>query len=350
VATDGTRIACGRGTTIHFGIPGSGPLVRVDLTARVTGGALLGDRLLLVMESGVLESLDLARSRDGVTPAARELLQMLPPQWRPAAIARAGRLLYVAAGDAGILQYLDVTAQAQLHSVTVNNNFFSPRVLNLLPGDSVRWTNSAGFHNVFSCVTGQSGCTAAANETFTSGPGAGPPWIYAYTFQQEGQNPYVCQPHSPAMTGFVNVSEPVVHPPAVPDGTSGTAMTVEQVDAGANTLRVYWDTVTCTGAAGHQIIYGNGSQLPSAPGGAFALSGAICDLGTVAPSVWSDSPDPAGDPSGLLWWLIVATDDSVTEGSWGRDSAGNERVGPESGGSSGQCGVLWKETVEPCGQ
>ena len=34
------------------------------------------------------------------------------------------------------------------HEVTVGNNFFSPNDLTIQVGDTVRWTNNAGFHDV----------------------------------------------------------------------------------------------------------------------------------------------------------------------------------------------------------
>jgi plastocyanin len=41
-----------------------------------------------------------------------------------------------------------LAAQATTHEVMVGNNFFSPNDLTIQVGDTVRWTNNAGFHDV----------------------------------------------------------------------------------------------------------------------------------------------------------------------------------------------------------
>ncbi len=136
-----------------------------------------------------------------------------PSRWRGAALA--GLLAAGLGGGAatvdlregsGVTAVRDTSAQSQVHSVLVGNDFFSPRVLNIEVGDTVQWTNASGLHNVFSCVPEQLGCDTTATETFVSGPPAAPIWIYSYTFQLPGSNPYICQSHAPFMTGLVEVS------------------------------------------------------------------------------------------------------------------------------------------------
>ena len=112
------------------------------------------------------------------------------------------------------------------------------------------------------------------------------------------------------------------------------------------TLRIDFDSGSCTGATGNQLLYGFGSQLPQQPGGTFSLEGSRCEVS--APYDWTDSPNPAGDPTGLLWFLVVATDGATAEGSWGDDSLANERTGPGAGGSSGQCGIDVKRAASTC--
>jgi hypothetical protein len=46
---------------------------------------------------------------------------------------------------------------------------------------------------------------------------------------------------------------------------------------------------------------------------------------------------------------MTVRDGSNREGSWGKDSAGNERLGPAAGGSSGQCGVTTRNVSNVCG-
>ena len=135
-----------------------------------------------------------------------------PSRWKCAALAGllaaglGGGVIYVAAGESGVTAVRDTSAQSQVHSVLVGNDFFSPRVLDIEVGDTVQWTNASGLHNVFSCVPEQLGCDTTATETFVSGPPAPPIWIYSYTFQFPGSNPYICQSHAPFMTGLVEVS------------------------------------------------------------------------------------------------------------------------------------------------
>ncbi|HKY33929.1 MAG TPA: hypothetical protein VJV23_15470 [Candidatus Polarisedimenticolia bacterium] len=149
-------------------------------------------------------------------------------------------------------------------------------------------------------------------------------------------------------TGSVNAN-PAPAPPAVPDGSAGsTPMTVQALDATGSALSVAWDTATCTGNDEHAIVYGQGSGLPAGPGEAFTLMGSVCDLGASSPFLWDPSP-VADDGSGLIWWLIVVNDGATTEGSWGRNSAGQERLGPGAGGSSGQCGVSARSLSNTCG-
>ena len=98
-----------------------------------------------------------------------------------------------------------------------------------------------------------------------------------------------------------------------------------------------------------QLLYGGGSQLPATFGLPYGLMGAECSLGA-PPFTWS-SPDPGADPSGWIWWVIVATDGAGIEGSWGQGRIGVntiERPGPLAGGASGECGIAAKNTCNAC--
>jgi hypothetical protein len=139
-----------------------------------------------------------------------------------------------------------------------------------------------------------------------------------------------------------------IGPPAVPDGTEGTGMRVAKLNASGSTLRLTWDTSTCSGAAGYHVIYGFGDDLPSAPGGTFDVAGSAC--GVTSPWRWQNAPDPTPEPGRLLWFLVLANDGDTTEGSWGPDSRGVERIGPAAGGASGVCGITTKSVANTCGQ
>jgi hypothetical protein len=142
--------------------------------------------------------------------------------------------------------------------------------------------------------------------------------------------------------GTIDATPP---PPGVPDGRAGsTPMLVSKLDPNGSQLSISWGT-TC-GSTQYSILFGDRSQLPLVPGGAFAVGGSVCGI-AASPYTWDPTPVPVQGP--LVWWLIV-TRDQATEGPWGKDSQGIERVGPGAGGSSGQCGVTAKDTTSTCGQ
>ena len=147
--------------------------------------------------------------------------------------------------------------------------------------------------------------------------------------------------------GFVDASPPP-QPPGVPDGTGGsTPMLVTPLDLTGDTLSISWDTSVCTGDSEHHILYGDGSMFPTAPGNPFGLLGSVCAVGGTSPFVWNSVP-AAADSTGILWWVIVVKA-GASEGSWGTDSAGTERLGPGTSGSSGQCTVTSLSTTNVCG-
>ena len=273
------------------------------------------------------------------------------PEVRGTSLSLAGRRVWVAEGAEGLVPWTDTTSAPLLVNVSVNNNFFSPDRLTVNVGDTVRWTNVTGdLHNVFSCTTGQLGCHGfASHESFSSGP-ASSFFVDEHTFSQPGSNPYVCQPHATFMTGNVEVVGTAAGPPAVPDGTTGSAMTVTRLSADASVLAIHWDTNTCSGAVDYQILFGYASQLPHPPGGTYGLSGSVCALGTDSPVTWANVPPVTPGGTNWVWWLVVATDGATTEGPWGSDSGGDEREGPAGSGSSGQCGVTDKDLTNACAQ
>ena len=138
-------------------------------------------------------------------------------------------------------------------------------------------------------------------------------------------------------------------PPRVPDGGLSTLpLTVDKLDPAGVDLSVSWDATTCSEAVGYHLVYGGGTGLPADPGGTFSVTAGVCTIGS-SPFVWSNSPDAAADPSGLLWWVVVADDAVSTEGSWGLDSASAERIGPGVDGVSGTCGMTDRDLANTCG-
>ena len=150
--------------------------------------------------------------------------------------------------------------------------------------------------------------------------------------------------------GDLDLAAPPAHPPGVPgQGAGSTPLTAAKLDATGRDLLLAWDTTACP-AADYQILYGGGSQLPNETSPLYGLGGARCGIGTVSPFTWRASPDPRADTTRLLWFLIVANNDAHAEGSWGADSAGNERTGPGTNGASNQCRVTIKDLTNACGR
>jgi len=148
-------------------------------------------------------------------------------------------------------------------------------------------------------------------------------------------------------TGSIDASSP--SPSVVPDGEGATnPILVEKLDPDGTSLRVTWDTQTCLLDGDHQLIYGELSDLPLAPGGTYTPAGSVCGLGDSGVLDWAATPN-ATDGSGLIWWVITVNNGADVEGSWGRYDGVNERQGPGTGGSSGECAVTGKDLRNTCG-
>ncbi len=305
----------------------------VALAATASRLYALTDRGLVLLDLG----------RDGFS--RREL----HPEIKGTSIQVAGRTLTVAGGPEGDVTYRDISPAPQVFEVSVTDNSFTPSVLSVAIGDTVRWSNVSGsLHNVVSCSPGQIGCEGAtAAESFTSGPATGF-WSLDHTFTQAGDNPYVCQPHAFFMVGSVTVTGSTGTPPGVPDGRAGAPMLVGKLAPGGSTLSIAWDATSCSGATGHQIVYGYAFGLPGSTGGAYELAGAACSIGTASPYNWAGVPSAFVGSAGFVYWLVVATDGAATEGSWGKDGAGIERAGPGNAGSSAECGIAFKSLTNAC--
>lgn len=87
------------------------------------------------------------------------------------------------------------SARQTTHEVDVLNNFFSPETITIAVGDSVKWTNLSGFHD----VTSTSGPESFSNDT-------GFVWEFTHTFTIPGTYEYVCTIHF-GMDGTVIVEE-----------------------------------------------------------------------------------------------------------------------------------------------
>jgi hypothetical protein len=219
-----------------------------------------------------------------------------------------------------------------------------------LPGAPVPdYIFPAGSVPFFSLTSDTLTCTGWPNFTFTAGQ-----------LPTDGIRSLVCNLSSCTSAQLVvEVNSPTNYagqtvsvdasptPPAVPDGSGGsTPMTVGKLNADGTSLSIAFDTATCAGTTNRQIIYGLRSQLPAIQGGTYGLTGSAC---TVAGSPFTWDPAPDADPSDSVWFLMTVRDGNNREGSWGKDHAGIERVGPGTDGSSGQCGVTTRNISNVCG-
>lgn len=122
------------------------------------------------------------------------------------------------------------------------------------------------------------------------------------------------------------------NPKRVPNGTNGTgAAKWTKNNPTATSTNINWDTTSCSSldTDTYNVVYGYGSGLST-----YTAAGADC-TGSNAGSVrWDQTPDlPPGET--LMWWVIVDENQDGVEGSWGTDSAGNERKGTVPSGTCG---------------
>ena len=90
------------------------------------------------------------------------------------------------------------------HIIEVNNNFFDPGNLTVQLGETVRWVNGGGIHN----VNGSFDAYPDNPEHFFSGTPEGGNWEFEHTFNSVGEYTYHCDSHHAiGMTGNITVVE-----------------------------------------------------------------------------------------------------------------------------------------------
>lgn len=99
---------------------------------------------------------------------------------------------------------ISIHAQATLIDVTVSSNVFTPTDITINVGDTVRWTNVQGNHN----VNGSQNDFPSNPESFSNSVGSG--WVFTHVFTIPGEYDYKCDPHAfLGMTGTVTVEDNV---------------------------------------------------------------------------------------------------------------------------------------------
>ena len=98
-----------------------------------------------------------------------------------------------------------IYAQAT-HDVSVSGTSFTPADITIDLGDTVRWTNAGGTHN----VNGTTATFAGNPESFGNSLGTG--WVFDHKFTVPGTYDYRCDQHfGGGMTGRVNVVDPTAN-------------------------------------------------------------------------------------------------------------------------------------------
>jgi plastocyanin len=89
-------------------------------------------------------------------------------------------------------------SSATIHNVVLSGISFTPRNLTIQQGDTVRWTNQGGFHNVAEVSTPpvfRSGDPTSANFTYQ----------FIFAAPLTGTFSYECEVHAPSMSGTITV-------------------------------------------------------------------------------------------------------------------------------------------------
>jgi plastocyanin len=156
---------------------------------------------------------------------------------------------------------LAVPAGAATHDVTVRDFVFQPADLTIEVGDTVRWSNVQGSHNV-----------VANDGSFNSGvPSAG--WTFSHTFNSAGDFPYRCTlhgfPNGVGMTGVVRVTSGATDDERgnlrfaaanvnVSEGNTAT-LTVQRVGGDDGAVSVSYATSDGTAVAGSDYVATSGT-------------------------------------------------------------------------------------------
>jgi hypothetical protein len=126
-------------------------------------------------------------------------------------------------------------------------------------------------------------------------------------------------------------------PKPVPDGRlSGTAMRGTRMTTNGSTIRVTYDTSTCT-MADHSILYGNFTAFST-----LNPTGGVCSIGNTSPyNGWTTVPTGYD-----VWWVVVG-DGGTVESSWGQKYTGGAYSERRITASS-QCGNTTINTTGTC--
>lgn len=130
---------------------------------------------------------------------------------------------------------INIPVFSATHDVTVSSNVFTPANIQIEAGDTIRWTNIGGGHNV-RAQDGSFRCAQGCESEGGSGDASAVLWVSEVTFRKVGFTSYICEPHVGfGMTGSVTVVEPttsIVHQlnATISNGFSPNDLTIQVGD------------------------------------------------------------------------------------------------------------------------
>lgn len=175
------------------------------------------------------------------------------------------------------------TAQSTTHDVVVSSNIFTPNSLVIEAGDTVRWTNTGGEHNV-RASNGSFRCAQGCDDRDDGNDGNPSPalWSFEITFHTIGTTSYFCEPHIGfGMQGSITVVEP-------------TSVSVHQVHATIGNDFIPADLTIQRGDAVRFINDGGVHNINSTD------NSLICSEGCFGDGTNADS-----NPTGFPWDIYV---------------------------------------------
>ncbi|MBL4659380.1 MAG: hypothetical protein JKY19_03420 [Alcanivoracaceae bacterium] len=163
---------------------------------------------------------------------------------------------------------------AKTHEVLVSSNVFTPNSLVIEAGDTVRWRNTGGGHNVFAS-NGSFRCAEGCESEGGNGDPSTIFWVSEVTFREVGTTAYICQPHVGfGMVGSITVIEPqsvTVHEvhATTSNGFEPDDLTIQRGDVvrfindgGAHNINAVDNSLICS-----EACEGDGTNFDSNPTG-----------------------------------------------------------------------------------
>ncbi len=115
-----------------------------------------------------------------------------------------GKQIYGTPGEANSITQCEAVPD---HVVEVSSNVFTPKDITIDAGQTVRWVNKGGTHN----INGTQATFSSNPEGFGNGAASSTAWTYDFKFTKEGLYNYRCDPHASfGMVGTVTVKSPVI--------------------------------------------------------------------------------------------------------------------------------------------